>query len=498
MSGRAGKSHSARYGAREPLLAGPFRAGLYMVWRSLFAITRPLIFLTLLGGAFVFAYQGLREGPAETLTGSPSLSARLDETVNRAALDTGRPPEQLWQDQLSKALRSGYQQFPNLPLAESSAHALVSVIGRDRLAMDLLSQTRRLELVEAELRALPAWRRDNVLDEVIALRLQDGRRMGLVPEELVLAPQLTRQRYSASQSLYGRAYEDADRWFAAPGGRALDLKAFGLDAEDPDRLSPLYGDVRALVIEGCALAREQGLRVSQCELEYIPQVRADAVRTALALSLYDPDTNLVGGRLAIAAWLAGPSDHSGWRSLALGADPRMGQQRLLTALLPLISEAGAVYAQPQQYQSQAEAVAEEYRRTADLSVTERRTVYQALALVRRLEGAFAAIHTGSLIYSAGDADGLAQLSQVAEGRLLAAHDILGDELASVWRSAPRTTALIDFERVEIQLASALFALAILMLCVVLISGLRRRMGGVPGGYERLDAAVTRLILGRNV
>lgn len=498
MSGRAGKSHSARYGAREPLLAGPFRAGLYMVWRSVFAMTRPLLFLALLGGACVFAYQGLREAPPETLMDTPSLQARLNETVNRAAQETGRPPEHLWQEQLSEALHGGYQQFPNLPLATSSAHALVSVIGRDRLAMDLLSETRRLELVEAELRALSAWRRETVLDEVIALRLQDGRRMGLQPEELIMAPQLTRQRYSASRSLYGRAYEDADRWFAAPGGRALDLKALGLEVHAPERLSPLYGDVRALVIEGCALARSQRLPVSQCDLDYIPQVQADPVRTALVLSLYDPDTNLVGGRLAIAAWLTGPGDHSGWRNLALGSDPGLGQQRLLTALLPLLSEAGAVYAQPQHYQAQAEAVAEEFRMTSDVSVADRRTVYQSLAVVRRLEGAFTAIHTGSLIYSAQDAEGLAQLSQIADGSLLAAHDILGNDLASLWRSPARNGPLIDVERLEIQLAISLFALAILMLIVVLISGLRRRMGGVPGGYERLDAAVTRLILGRNI
>ncbi|XBQ15673.1 MAG: hypothetical protein ABL308_12020 [Oceanicaulis sp.] len=480
----SGASYSVRYGARDPFLAPFPNKIVYALWRLLIAVLRPAIFLVLLTGAAVFGWR--------TVEGAPMSMQRPDlaERVDAAFAASTRAPYADWVAMMEDALAPS-RAAPDLALARSVAASYPALAGREALALEILGETGvRRKLIEADLRALPAWRRERALREVIEARLDEGDRAGHDPAALIFAPARIHTRLDRSGRLYRAAARDAEAWFVEPGDRALVLAATpGLDGP-----GVMFGDVRDLVLQGCALARTSRTEVAGCAAA--PPTDSDPARAVLALLAAGLDGEAqIGARILKAAAFTGEADAAFLERLLLGRDATLGREAMLAASMPVLTEARDAHTQPARHEAAAALAAGEYQRA--VRVREREAVLLALSEVRRNEGAVAAVRAATLLRRPEDAEALAEISRVTEGRLRALIELQGADVFGLARAPdlPRRAAAPDREAM---IALALLGAAFAFVLWVLIAGLIRSRGGAPGLFERVDASATRLILGRNI
>ena len=490
-------SYSARYGARHPFLAPWPAAALYLAWRILVAAVRPALFLALILAAGWFGLSAARQIPQLT-DAEPASQPRLEQAFSSAGRSRS-DRRAIWLEGVDLALQGGMRRAPDLPLAESYLQAALSIEGREALAMALMADGRRTQAVEAELRAVVAMERQARLDAALADLEQAGLDAGLEPPSLILAPADLRGRLDRARTLYGPALGEAAAWFVEPRGRALALQSLpGL----PDASPVLYGDVRDVLVQGCALALASGRRIGQCRVGFLPKPDADPVLAGLSLAVFNAsDAERSAARIAKAAYAAGRLDRELATQLALGGDEDLGREALLAAIMPVLTEAGSAWTQPVRFTGALEAAASDAVRASRIEPDVRARVFAALGEVRREAGALAALRLADALRRPEDAERLGLLAERSGPQLLALHALDRAVLADlVAGSRPR--ALV-FERLpqsaqrDGALAAGLLLLALMMLAATVIMGFRRVRGGAPGGMERLDGVVTRLILGKN-
>lgn len=497
--GEQRQSFSARYGARPPLLAPWPRAGLYLLWRAVMTVSRPAVFLVLVIAAVWLALSAAQRLPVETLADRRGLDQTVQVAFARAAPHRS-DRRSLWVDGAFAALDAPPQTAPDLPLAESFARAAIWIEGEDALAMRLLSRDRPRHSVEAELRARPATQRAARLDAALEQLRMDGLAAGLDPPALILAPAALSIRLGRAQTLYGPALNDADGWFADSRGRALSMSSLpGVGRGAPD----LYGDVRDVLVQGCALARDNGRGVRQCRVAFLPKPASDPVLAGLALAVIGAaPAERPGARLAKAAYAAGRLDRRLAQRLALGPDPDLGREALIASLLPVLNAAGEAWTQPVRFEAALSEASREARASARIDEAGRTQMFAALAAVRRDSGALAALRLGDVITGADEAERLARSAEIAGRQLLALHALDRGELAHLLQARAQSDRY-QFSRwpraarMEAGLAAGCLTLALAVLIASLAAGYRRRRGGPPGALERLDAAMIRLTLGKN-
>jgi hypothetical protein len=491
------RTYSERYGARSPWLSGPVRAGAYLIWRGVFASLRPLLFLGLLIAAAWIAYRGLETAPDGALQFSKSLSDQFDAALYEAARSASAGPVLTrWNAELTHALRPGPTGGPDLLRAQSFAASLPAMMGEEALALHLMRHERRPDMMQVDLVAMPVWRRSQIVTGVLRARSDDAHRLGIDPVWLIESSPDVQHRYARAQRLYGASLQAAEHWFVRPGSQALNLEAFA-DLTTAQATDPvILPDAREVIALGCALARIHGQTVPACTRARPAPVSADPVRTALALSVYDPELEASAVRLALAARAAGRLEGDWLEALLLGQAVPERDLRLLTALMPVLAEADRYYAQPEACAEACRRAMAEFATRAGYDGDARRDWFAAYDQVRRQDGALVTIRVSDILTEADSLKALVRISAISEGRLLAARVLLGRELTELdgadtyfWRAA---------ERLNIILAGALASLALLLLGIVLISGRFRRSGGAPGAFERFDGQVSRLILGRNI
>ena len=491
------RTYSERYGARSPWLSGPVRAGVYLIWRGVFAALRPVLFLGLLIAAGWFAYRGLEAAPGGALQLPQSLSEQFDAALHEAANPASADPIlSRWNTELTQSLRPGPTGGPDLLRAQSFAASLPAMMGEEALALHLMRHERRPDMMQVDLVAMPVWRRDQIVTGVLDARSDDAQRQGMDPVWLIESSPDVQHRFARAQRLYGSSLQAAEHWFVRPGSQALNLEAFAdlvtAQATDP----VILPDAREVIALGCALARSHGQNVPACNRARPAPVSADPVRTALALSVFDAQLETSAVRLALAARAAGRLDGDWLEALVLGPAAPERDLRLLTALMPVLAEADRYYAQPGTCQLACTRAMAEFAMRAGYDAAARRDWFAAYDQVRRQDGALVTIRVSHTLTEAEAVTALVRISAISEGRLLAASVLLGDELTELddaenifWRVG---------EDLNLVLAAALAGLALLLLGIVLISGGFRRSGGAPGALERFDGQVSRLILGRNV
>ena len=491
------RTYSERYGARSPWLSGPVRAGVYLIWRGVFAALRPLVFLGLLIAAAWFAYRGLETAPGGALQFPQSLSEQFDAALHEAANPASADPVLTrWNTELTHSLRPGPTGGPDLLRAQSFAASLPSMMGEETLALHLMRHERRPDMMQVDLVAMPVWRRNQIITGVLRARSDEAQRQGLDPVWLIESSPGVQHRYARALRLYGASLQAAEHWFVRPGSQALNLEAFA-DLTTAQATDPvILPDAREMIALGCALARSHGQSVPACSRARPAPVSADPVRTALALSVFDPQLETSAVRLALAARAAGRLDGDWLETLLLGPAAPERDLRLLTALMPVLAEADRYYAQPDACHAACTRAMAEFATRAGYDAAARRDWFAAYDQVRRQDGALVTTRASHVLTEAEALAALVRISAISEGRLLAASILLGDELTALdgaenifWRGG---------EDLNFILAGALAGLALLLLGIVLISGRFRRSGGAPGALERFDGQVSRLILGRNV
>jgi hypothetical protein len=494
QAGYRPKRYSARYGARDPWLAGGVRAVAYLLWRAVFAGWRPAIYLILLTAALVF---GLRTAMDLDLEPPPPpQSERLAEAV-QASVGDGRA---WWAGALGAALDPAAGQAPDLVLAEALAPALPSLVAPDRLARRVLIDGGRSERhVEAVLRAEPAWLREQRLEAALREQLDAGIRNGVSPPELVFAPEFVSRRFERARALYGPSVDAVEAWFSEPGGRALVLRgAPGLENAPPG--TALYGDVRDILIQACALAEQMGRRIGQCRVAFLPKPGADLLVAGLSMAATGVDGQArVGARVLKAAAAAGLANEGYIGSLVLGADPQLAREAILASAMPLISEAGERYTRPVYSAEDAREAAAAFTRATGIDEPQRNRVFAHMGAIRRDAGALAAVRMAGIIESEADAARLADVAERYGQQTLALHQALGHgvlDLARAPHFAPRHEISSTVWR-NGGLAAGFLLLAMSLVLWVELAGFYRMRGAAPGLVERVDGRVSRLILGRN-
>lgn len=491
------RAYSARYGARAPALASWPAAGLYLVWRGLIAGLRPAVFLALILGGLWFLAAAVRVAPP------PSAIPVETQDQMAAAFEAVEPGHRqrrsLWVDAASAALSSEGGNLPDAPLAQSLVRAAFMIEGGERVALEMLAEGRRPAALEADLRARPAQEREGRLHAALQDVVERGRAENLDPPHLILAPRALQTRLSAVRRLYGPALNDAEAWFAAPDGRALSLSRLpGFQAGS----GALYGDARDVIVHGCAFAQAAGRRIGQCRVGFLPKPDADPILAGLALAVMGAqDQARAGARIVKAAYAAGLMDRAFAERLAFGADAELGREALLAAVMPVLAEAGLAWTQPVRYGARLRAAADEAAQAAHLDRSDRARVFTAVGAVRREAGALTAVRLTASLQTQADAEALARLARTDGPRLLALHHLSAGafaDLLSAQQSA-RTSwrEQVGAAREELALSALLMISALFFLLSSLLAGYRRARGAGPGWLERLDGAVTRLILGKN-
>jgi hypothetical protein len=492
------RAYSTRYGARDPLLAPWPRLAAYLVWRGFIAVLRPAVFLMLLVAGTALLLSAVQRAPGAA---GPQLS--LDAQIELAFASAA--PERsdrggIWIDAVERALQSRPRAAPDLPLAESYLAAAIAIEGREALALGLLGEGRRTANVEADLRGRPAGEREARLTEAVEDLLVAGRDAGLDPPSLILAPPRLRDRLSRAQDLFGPALDEAGRWFVAPQGRALTVAS--LPAARPGAPT-LYGDVRDVVVQGCALAQASGRQVGQCRVGFLPKPEADPILAGLSLAvLWADERNRPGARIVKAAYAAGHLPAAAAERIALGPDPALGREALLASAMPVLVDAGEAWTQPVRFQDALLRAAQEAVQSGRIEEAERAELFQAMGAVRREAGALAAVRLPSALRTPGDGVRLALLAERAGPQLLALSDLSPDALTDLLAEPGRAVELgwprwPERARIELLTGSALILAALLLLFASLIAGFVKARGGRPGWFERLDGAATRLMLGKN-
>lgn len=492
------RAYSTRYGARDPLLAPWPRLAVYLLWRGIIAALRPAVFLVLVvaGVALMLSAVQRAPGPAE-----PQLS--LDALISLAF--AGAVPERddrrgLWLDAVETALRSRPRAAPDLPLADSYLEAAIAIEGREALALELLGEGRRRANVEADLRGRPAGEREARLSAAIDELLIAGRDAGLDPPSLILAPPRLRERLSRAQGLFGPALDEAGRWFVDPQGRALTVSSLpGARSGAPI----LYGDVRDVVVQGCALAQASGRQVGQCRVGFLPKPEADPILAGLSLAVIRAgDRDRTGARIVKAAYAAGHLPAPVAERIALGPDANLGREALLASVMTVLVDAGEAWTQPVRFEDTLARAAQEMVQSARINEAQRSDLFQALRAVRREAGALPALRVSSALSTPEDGARLALLAERAGPQLLALTDLAPQALGALLAEPAQAEAFRwsrwpERSRIESLVGAGLILAALLVLISSLVAGFLRGRGGRPGWFERLDGAVTRLMLGKN-
>lgn len=492
------RAYSARYGARHPLLAPWPRLAAYLIWRGVMAALRPVLFLALVAGAGLFAVSAFRQAPV-SLQPAGSPAERVEQAFLEAAAARA-DRRAIWLDALDAALEPRRRAAPDLPLARSYAASAILIEGREALAIERLQDGRRASALEAQLRGRPALERAGLLEAAIVELETAGREAGFEPPALILAPASLRERLGRAERLYGPALDDAGRWFADPGGRALALAS--LPGSHP-RAPVLYGDVRDVLVQGCALAGAMGRSIGQCRVGFLPKPDADPILAGLSLAVLGvSERDRAGARLVKAAYAAGHLAPEMAERLAFGVDVELGREALLASIMPVLGQAGEAWTQPIRFLDALSRAAREAAEAGRVDGGARAQAFQAVSAIARAGEPLAALRLTGALRQAEDADRLALLAEVSGPQLLALQDLAPDRLedALAGETGERRRGVGDWPRRAVLHAGAALALALGaagLLVLTLLGGYFRARGRGPGGLERLDGAVSRLMLGKN-
>lgn len=491
------RAYSARYGARDPLLAPWPRVAAYLVWRALVALFRPVLFLALIAAGGWLLLSAVQAASSGAIRSEPL--ARQIEQAFAAAADGVADRRGIWVHRVDAALRPPGRSVPDLALAESYLQAAVAIEGPQALALEAYAQGRRSASVEADLRGRPAQEQAALLAEALDRVLEGGREAGMEPPALILAPAPLRARVERARRLFGPTFEDAALWFVAPSGRALSLAS--LPGASPDA-GILYGDVRDVVVQACALAQAEGRSVGQCRVGFLPKPQPDPILAGLSLAvLYSDEAGRPGARLIKAAYGAGHLSPLLAERLALGPDPNLGREALLAAVMPVLTEAGEAWTQPVRYQDQLAEAARAAAAASHIDPQGRRTVFAPMGAVRREIGAVSALRVAGVLERPADAERLALLAETAGAGLLALADLDRDQLDGLMAAGAAAPAPLYAwpQRAQLQAGAgtAMILAALALLLGSILAGALQARGGRPGWLGRIDRAMSRLILGNN-
>lgn len=497
-SDRLVRTTQMREQTQSPWEASPPGIALWLIWRAFYKGFQGVWILASLGLSAWFGWQIVdQSGGLQGLTASdPTLEDRLSAAFHAAAPDD-LDSRDFWQDGLRQALRGDELRRSDIDLFLSLARAGPDIIGRDRLALELLAgEGGDAETVRAELLAGPSWRFEEALDVAYRRELQAARHAGIDPDVLIFAEPAIRSRYQRSLFNWSIAQTSADAFFRGETGGQLELTSLpGLVADDRRR-ARLYGGLRQFVIQVCALAQQRP-ELSGCGDAVVPRGRPDAVTRGLAaiearmIRLNLPDSAARrGAQILLTAHMAGRLSPQMEAALEDWLSALLPEDDALQVFLDARRQPGQVFAAP----VRAEGIfRHSVDRRADPSAVELSRLLERLARIGRTTSITHTVRVLSSVDTLDDVERLQRLSVTAGDRLLAAEQLLGEGMYDLLDGLPPKPEP-DPRLFQGLIAGLLSAFMVLLLTLVRLA--RPPLVRDASRLSAVDAWISRLFLGR--
>ncbi|WP_291844322.1 hypothetical protein [Maricaulis sp.] len=482
----------------------PWEAGFaglvaWLAWRALFKGFQPLWLIASLALAGWFAIQWLGQtgGLAAHVTQQPGEAERLAQLV-RAELPAGEDARQVWHARLDMALRGDERRRADIDGFRSWAALGPDLIGRDRLALESLAGAAGPRALDAELRAGPAWQRRARLDAAWQRQMARADALELDPAALVFAPESLRQRAQARRFAWAVARTSADGFFRGDHRGQFELRSVPALVAGGTRDTRLYGGVRDLVIQFCAMPGAAA-PLSGCDSPIIPP--ADAEPLALALAAIEagmvdlPGRNHAmasGAEILIAARRAGrlDPDFETWLGEAMVALLPSGAVR--TRLIEAGIRPDVAFAAPSRVRPRLDGLFD--ARTAPGAV-ELSTLLQRIDGVRSSTSDFEAIRLMAHVTAPETLPDLQRLTALAGPSSLAVMEWLGPRAFAALADLPPRPVAAPRVRQGLLLALASAGLVMLLTLIRIMTPDRLRRASRT---SLTDAWISRLLLGRKI
>ncbi|WP_417470409.1 hypothetical protein [Maricaulis sp.] len=491
---RLAATEACRAETCSPWEASPLGLVPWLIWRALFKGFRPAwLIASLAVSAWFGAHVVIESGGIRAMTRTePGLEARIQSSL-AASVPVGEDARSYWIARMNEALDGDARRRADLDRFRAWATIGPDLIGRDRLALDYLAGPDGAAALDARLTAGPPWVRRDRLARGYRELIESEQARRLDPPQLVLAPDGLMARQAAAQFHWSIAAHSADAFFSGRQSGQFELTMVPGLVAAPGGDTRLYGGVRQLYMQACAL----DALIEGCETGIIPPQAFDPVRYALAaLEAGMVDLNLPDSAVHDGAQVLQAAREAGRLQPALEAQLQDWVAAILTPaeISAALETAGLrpdyAFSAPTQA---ADGLAGQLQRRSGAEAAALSRLLDDLARIRRASSVMTAIRVVSSIGQLNQADYLVRISNTAGDRLLALHLALGEGVYHLLDSAdstPQPTA----RSVNLAWAGLLSAAIVVFLTLLRVASapdVRR-----ASRMAALDAWLSRLFLGR--
>lgn len=495
---RLASSQAVRNQTRSPGQAAPFGVFLWAVWKLIYKGFQPLWLLASMALVAWFAAQWvIQSGGIRNLTEeAPGLERRIQDSL-MAGGPAGSDARTFWHTQLQAALNGDQRRRPDIENFRAWAAIGPDLIGRERLSLQILAPDGSVAEMDAQLRSGPVWDRERALEAAWRSLSDEAERRDIEPVGLILVPEALSARYQASLFIWSIAQTSAETFFGRRANGQLELTSLSGLVREGAADTRLYGGIRHLVMQSCALARLSAEILEDCNTGIIPVRDFDRSRYALAaLEVGGVRLGVPNRAVRDGAEILGAA-HAAGRLQPLLADEL---DKWLEQILPAQIIAQHVrtsgmrldlaYASPGRA-SGAMSDQIDLRTGPEAAALSR--LLESISRLRRFYSPTITIRLLSGVRSSADIEKLLRLAPTAGDRLLGMQLLLGDGIYDVLQGPP--VPVQPERRVYHGLIAGLISCALVILLTIMRLStpvLIRRAGWLSA----LDASLSRLFLGR--
>ncbi|WP_300526866.1 hypothetical protein [Maricaulis sp.] len=487
--------------AQAPLIGMLF----WLLWKSLLKGFQPAWLLASLGVAGWFALQIVDDlGGIDAVAPVPTdFGERVERLIEEHRTDDTGGAFDSWIAGMSDALDGDLRRRPDIDRFAAWASIGPYWIGRDELALRLMSPGRDPRELDAELRARPVQQREQALSLALRTAYREAARLDLEPPEIVFAPASLRQRYEAARPRWDLASEQAQAFFTGNEAGQLELLSLPGLSRRQAGATRLYGGTRHFVQQLCRAPGAQRSFGEACARITLPRERFDPF--LFALSAVEAGFVDLGGQATPSregAEIIRAGYGAGRLSPALEAELRdlltelVSPQDLIAAAAMAEFRPDTAYATPQRVSRRLQGVVP----VEDEALAGRlRTGLAYIDSIRSRTSATLTIRTLDALGALDQARELYVLVREVGPGVLILHETAGPAmygLLDVDTAQPVSQGAIEKRDIHGVIAAMISAAMVLLLSIIRIS--TSPLIRSASRLRAIDASLSRLFLGKKV